>query len=142
MKRIVCATRGGAASRRVQEQAIALARQHSAKLTFLFVADTSSCGRVSEELTEILEDELKRMGRSLLHIAYVRAHEQGVEAEMLIRCGPVRQTILDVVRETEADALFVGAPRPATSTPEFGEEGMRDFAAEVKQTTGAEVFII
>jgi nucleotide-binding universal stress UspA family protein len=142
MKRIVCATRGGAASRAVQERAISLAAEHSAELVFLYVADSCSCGAMSEDLAQVVEDELRRMGRSLLHIAHVRAQEQGVEADMTAKCGPVRQTILDFVAETQADALVIGAPRRNSNVQEFGDNGLPAFARKVTEETGAQVLIV
>jgi len=142
MKRIVCATRGGAASRRVQEEAIALAKERGADLVFLYVADSTGCGTVPEDLGPVVADELTRLGKSLLHIAHVRAHERGIEASMVARCGPVRQTIVDFVLETEADALIIGAPHPRSRTPQFGDEGIRAFAEAVTAATGAQVVIV
>jgi len=141
MERIVCATRGGAASRSVQDRAIALAVEHAAELTFLYVSDSCSCGAMSDGLAQVVEDELRRLGRSLLHIAHVRAHERGVEAGMVAKCGPVRQTILDQLVETQADTLVVGAPRVISGAQEFGEEGIQAFAEEVTRKTGAQVVV-
>jgi nucleotide-binding universal stress UspA family protein len=142
MKRIVCATRGWTASRRVQEQAISLATTHEAELVFLYVADSCSCGTLSGELVQVLEDELTRIGRSLLHIAHVRAREQGVEAGMVARCGSVRETILQFVMEEQADVLVIGAPRSVSGTQEFGVEGIHAFAEEVTKATGAQVIVV
>jgi len=141
MERIVCATRGGEASRRAQERAIALAKEYSAELIFLYVADPSTYGLVSSTLAEALEDELGRMGKSLLHIAHARAHEQGVEAKMVVRCGPVRQAILDFISEVHADVLVIGAPRPGSDTQMFGKNGVHSFAEELTRATGVEVVI-
>jgi len=142
MERIVCATRGGAASRRVQERAIALAVEHAAELTFLYVSDSCSCGAMSEGLAQVVEEELRRLGRSLLHIAHVRAHERGVEAGMVAKCGPVRQTILDQVIEMQADTLVVGASRAMAGAQEFGGDGIQAFSEEVTRKTGAQVVVV
>ena len=142
MKRIVCATRGGSASRRAQDEAISLANQHSAELVFLYVADACHCGADTDEMAQVVADELTRLGRSLLHIAHVRAHQQGVEASMVARCGPIRQTIRDFVVETGADTLIIGAPRSSAGEQEFGEEGIRALAQEVAEGTGARVVIV
>jgi predicted metallo-beta-lactamase superfamily hydrolase len=126
----------------VQDRAISLAKEHSAALVYLYIADSRSCGVVSQEFARVVEDELRRVGRSLLHIAHVRSQEQGVEAELVARCGPVRQTILDFVTEARAEVLVVGAPRSISGAQEFGEEGIRAFAEEVTRTTGVEVVIV
>ena len=55
---IVCATRGGEASRRTQERAVALARERGDPLIFLFVADTNFTQPANQSLAEALADEL------------------------------------------------------------------------------------
>jgi len=114
MRPIVCATRGGEASRRTQERAVALAKERGAKLIFLYVVDRGFAGPVSEALADALEDELKRLGTSLLHIAQARAREQGVEAETAVRFGPVWETIGEYLRRVGAGTLVVGAARGGT----------------------------
>jgi nucleotide-binding universal stress UspA family protein len=141
MSRIVCATRGGAASRRVQEEAIGLAKELGAELTFLFVSDVEACAVGTGRLVDVIREELERLGRSLLHIAHVRATEQGVASEMVSRCGPVRQSILDFVGEIQADMLVIGAPRTVSGIQEFGDEGIKAFAEDVTQRTGVKVVI-
>ncbi|MGD1993777.1 MAG: universal stress protein, partial [Anaerolineae bacterium] len=89
MKSIVCATRGGQASRRTQERAIELAKERGAKLIFICVVDPTFTGPVDEQLGEALSDELKRLGGSLLYIAKARAEKQGVPAETVVQCGSV-----------------------------------------------------
>ena len=96
---IVCATRGGEASRRTQERAIALAKERGAPLIFLCAVDPSFAGTVSDELAAALADELRRLGRSLLCIAQARAREKGVEAQTHVRCGPARQARRDQAQE-------------------------------------------
>lgn len=41
ISKVLCATRGGEASYRTQDAAIAMAKQEDAELVFLFVADVS-----------------------------------------------------------------------------------------------------
>ena len=62
---IVCATRGGEASRRTQEMAIALARERGAPLIFFFVVDTNFARPANQALAEALVDDLEL---SLIHI--------------------------------------------------------------------------
>ncbi len=109
---IVCATRGGEDSRRTQERAIELARARGDDLVFLFVADTSFTPPAQQALAEIIADELVRLGRRLLGIAQVRAQEQGVVAQAIVRRGPVRSTLLSVLSELRATTLVMGAPHP------------------------------
>ena len=59
---IVCATRGGEASRRTQERAIALALEWEAPLIFIFVVDSNLDRPIDEELNAIVADVLERLG--------------------------------------------------------------------------------
>jgi nucleotide-binding universal stress UspA family protein len=139
---IVCATRGGEASRRTQERAIALATERNAELTFLCVVDPGFAGPVDEELALALADELRRLGRSLLCIAQARARERGVEAQTHIRCGPIRQSIKEYLREVNASTLVIGSPKTDTKQQAFDSEGVHNFAQAVHEATDVEVVVV
>lgn len=139
---IVCATRGGEASRRTQERAIALARERRDPLIFLFVADTRFARPANQTLAAALADELEQLGRSLLCIAQARAREQGITAEMALRQGPVRPTIEDFLREVNASTLVIGAPRTGSTTPAFAPGEIPQFARDIHRTTGIEVVVV
>lgn len=138
---IVCATRGGRVCRSTQERAIELAKEYDTKLIFLFVADPSFAGSVSAALAAALDDELERLGRSLLHIAQQRAREQGVDAEVVVRHGAVQPSIEDYVRQVEASMLVIGAPQTCSVPRTFSSEELNDFALDIKQATGVQVVI-
>ncbi len=142
---IVCATRGGEASRRAQERAIALAREQGAPLIFLFVVDTGPL-KPSKELAGVLADELEQLGASLLCIAQARAREHGVEAEMVVRRGAVRLALESFLREVDAGTLVIGAPerseRGAEHPPVFDPAGIDHFAAQIRAGLGVEVIVV
>lgn len=138
---IVCATRGGGASRRTQERAIALAKERDSDLVFLFVVDPSFTELVDEKLSAALTDELGRLGRSLLCIAQARAREKGTEAETEIRTGSVRQEIEKYLREVDADTLVIGAPRANSTGRAFGSENIYQLAEAIEQSTGVDVVV-
>jgi nucleotide-binding universal stress UspA family protein len=139
---IVCATRGGEASRRAQERAIALAREQGAPLIFLFVADTTPM-KPSKALADVLADELEQLGASLLCIAQARAHEHGVEADMVVRRGAVRPALESFLREVDAGTLVIGAPeRNAEHPPVFDPAGMDHFAAQIRADLAVEVVVV
>ncbi len=139
---IVCATRGGEASRRAQERAIALAREQGAPLIFLFVADIGPL-KPSKDLVDVLTDELEQLGASLLCIAQARAHEHGIEAAMVIRRGAVRPALESFLREVDAGTLVIGAPeRGAEHPPVFDPAGMDHFAAQIRAGLGVEVVVV
>ncbi|MGD2179280.1 MAG: universal stress protein [Anaerolineae bacterium] len=142
MGAIVCATRGGRASRATQERAIALAKERGAELVFLCIVDPGFAGPMDEPLTCALNDELKRLGRSLLCIAQARAQEQGIDAKTVVRSGPVRESVEAALRELDADTLVIGAPRAGSRTEAFGTEEVDRLADAVRQSTGVDVLLV
>jgi nucleotide-binding universal stress UspA family protein len=142
MGSIVCATRGGEASHRTQERAIALAKERDAELTFLCVVDGSFAGPVNECLAEALNDELRRLGRSLLNIAEARARERGVVAQTVCICGPVWESIEAYLHQVNASTLIIGSPRSDVTHRAFGSGDVTDFAKALRQNTGVEVIVV
>jgi nucleotide-binding universal stress UspA family protein len=117
---IVCATRGGEASRRTQERAIALARERGASLIFLFVADTNFAQPSNA----------------------TRAEEQGVSADMVVRHGAVRRAIEDFLREVQASTLVLGAPGTGSEKKTFSRGELPRFAQQINANTGVEVVVV
>jgi nucleotide-binding universal stress UspA family protein len=139
---IVCATRGGEASRRTQEYAIRLAKDREDDLIFLCVFDPSFAGDLNEDLAAALADEQRWLGRALLGIAQARARARGVQAEAEVLNGPVMESIEDYLREVHADTLVIGASKEDTSLAAFDVSEVERFAAEVRDDTGVEVIVV
>jgi nucleotide-binding universal stress UspA family protein len=139
---IVCATRGGEASRRSQERAIALARERGDSLIFLFVADTNFAQPANQALAEALADELERLGGRLLCIAQARAQEQGISADMVVRRGGIRQTIEDFLREVQASTLILGTSGTGSEKKTFSPGELPQFAQDIGAATGVEVLVV
>ena len=142
MAKVVCATRGGQACRRMQGKAIELARERDAELIFLYVADPAWVGPLDEPLLEALEAEMGRLGRSLVRIAHDRAQKAGVRSHMAVVHGPVRQSISDYLEQVGATTLVLGAPRSGAAPREFSEDSIDRFAESVRQETDVEVVIV
>ncbi len=142
MRPIVCATRGGEASHRTQERAIALARERNAELTFLCIVDASFAGPLNKRLTAALDDELKRLGRSLLHIAETRAQEKGVPVQTVCMSGPVQDNIQAYLDQVNASTLVIGQSRPNVMHHALGMGDADDFAEALRRTTGVEVIVV
>lgn len=142
MGSIVCATRGGEASRRTQQRAIRLAQERDAGLTFLCVVDPSFANPSDERLRAALQDELRRLGRSLLCIAQRRAEELGVRASTEVRCGPVLENIVAYLRESAADTLVIGAPEKERKIDALDPKNVERLAQEIRESTGVEVILV
>jgi nucleotide-binding universal stress UspA family protein len=141
MGNIVCATRGGAGSRAVQQAAITYARERGTGLVFLFVIDTSSLENEEAEMVAAVRDELLFLGHTLLRIAKKRASNYQVKAEIIVRDGNVKQQISKFLDESSAELLLLGAPRGTTDTT-FGDDVIEQFAESIHRDTGVEVEII
>jgi nucleotide-binding universal stress UspA family protein len=140
---IVCVTRGGEASLRTQERAIQLACEHKAALIFLFVADPGFIEPVGDELAAALADELKRLGNQLLCIAQSRACVHKVDAEVVVRHGPARQTIEDFLREVNASALVLGVPHTDLGAQTFASSrAPQSFVQEIRSTNGVDILLV
>ena len=142
MGAIVCATRGGKASRATQERAIDLAKERGADLVFLCIVDPSFAAPMDEPLACALDDELKRLGRSLLCIAQARAQQRGIDAQTVVRSGKLTESIEAAIHELDADTLVIGAPGVESQTEAFGSEDVSRLAEAVRQSTGVEVVVV
>ena len=139
---IVCATRGSEASRRTQERAIALVRERGASLIFLFVVDAAFVRMTNKDLADVVADELERLGRRLLSVAQARAREHDIDAEVAIRHGDVQQAVDGFLREVNAGALVIGAPRSSAEHPAFDPAALDEFAARIRADVGVEVIVV
>ena len=138
---IICATRGGAWSRAVQERAIQYAQRNHHVLVFLYVIDTSSLRVVDEGVRKAVREELRWLGLTLLLIARKRANSAQIDSEIIIREGAVRDEIISFIEEKSADLLFLGAPRGTTDTV-FGDDLIEQFAESIQNESGVAVEIV
>jgi nucleotide-binding universal stress UspA family protein len=138
---IVCATRGGEASRRAQERAIELARERGDLLIFFFAVDPAFTAPAQRELAQVVADEWAQLGRRLLSIAQSRAREQGVESEAVMRYGRVWPTLSDFLAEVSATTLVLGTPSANPASDAFSPGEVYAFADQV-HATGVEVVTV
>lgn len=141
MDHIVCATRGGAGSRAVQQRAIAHAAEHGSDLVFLYVIDLTGMSPAEKVLKPAVRSELMWLGRTLLRIAQKRSTDSHVESEIVIREGSVQEEICRFVKERSANLLFLGAPRGTTANIP-GDDVIERFAEKIHEETGVEVEIV
>ena len=139
---IVCATRGGEAGRRTQEWAIALAKERGGELVFLAVFDPCVASNLNEPQAAAVRKEQQWLGRALLGIAAARARKEGLEAETVVRCGPVLETIEAYLWEVGASALIIGQPKIDSALAAFRPGRVHDFAERVRRDTGVEVIVV
>jgi nucleotide-binding universal stress UspA family protein len=140
MGKILCATRGGEASYRTQDQAIALAKERGDELLFLYIVDLEFLDRASAPLVVDVENDIARMGEFLLLMAQERAEKQGVNAEITWRQGTVREELKNAAREEGVTLVVLG--RPVGEADVFEVAGLEAFAAEIQAETGIETRVL
>jgi nucleotide-binding universal stress UspA family protein len=140
MSKILCATRGGEASYRTQDQAIALARQRGDTLIFLYVIDTHFLDKTAAPIVVDVGQQVQHMGEFLLAMAQEKAKSQGFLVRGICRSGRVRDEIKAVAREEQVDIVVLGQPTGETNT--FAAEELMAFAVEIEAETGSQVVIV
>lgn len=141
MNEIVCATRGGEASRAVQMAAIEQAKASGNALIFLYVVSPDTVTDVEQGLEEAVIEELIWLGKAVLNVAEDRAESEGLESEKIIRVGTVQDEICSYLTERQASLLLLGAPRSAT-TSIFGDDPVERFASSIHESTGVDVAVV
>ena len=140
MSLILCATRGGEASYRTQQAAIALAKEHGDEIVFLYIIDLSFLNKTAAPIVVNIENELDQMGRFFLLMAKERASEQGVEVRTITRNGIVQEEIINAVLEEGATLVVLG--RPAGEQSAFQTSSLQAFADEIKRVTEEETILV
>jgi nucleotide-binding universal stress UspA family protein len=137
---ILCATRGGEASFRTQNAAIALAKKRGDEVAFLYVVDLNFLDKTAAPIVVDVENEISQMGKFLLLVAKERATEQGIEARMISRKGNVREKIKQTAIELGATLVVLGCPAGETSA--FRLSSLKAYAQEIEKETGIETQIV
>ena len=141
MGTILCATRGGEASYRAQDAAIALARERGDELLFLYVVDIGFLQKAERGVRpDVVKAEMEKMGEFLLAMAQERAQKQGVGASYVLRYGALRRELKTIAREEAVDLVVLG--QPAGTGSAFVPADLEAFAAEIEAETGVKARII
>lgn len=140
MGKILCATRGGEASYRTQDAAIALAKERDDTLLFLYVVDLHFLDKTSGSVVVNVEQEMAKMGEFLLLMAKERAADQGIVAETTCRKGEVREELKNAAHEEGVSLVVLGRPADAGSVFELAS--LEAFAAQIESETGVKTRIV
>lgn len=141
MGKILCATRGGEASYRTQDAAIALAQEHGDELLFVFVVDLGFLNKTERAVRpDVVATEMEHLGEFLLVMAQERAQAQNVPASYILRHGEFRDEMIACARQPDVTMVVLG--KPVGDESAFVPESLDAFAAEIEAETGTPVRII
>ncbi len=141
MKRILCATRGGEASRRTQDLVVTMAKEKGATVLFLYVVDVEFLKLTARGVRpDVVTTEMEHMGEFLLAMACERAAAQGVQAEMCLRHGPLVEALESAAREEGVDAIAFGRPTGLDSS--FSLSDLESLALRIEEDTGIKTYIL
>jgi nucleotide-binding universal stress UspA family protein len=141
MATILCATRGGDASYRAQDAAIALAKERGDELLFIYVVDIRFLDKTARAVRpDVVKAEMEKMGEFLLAMAQERAQKQGVEARYILCHGDLRDELKTAACGEAVDLVVLG--QPAGTGSAFVPADLEAFAAEIEAEAGAKACII
>jgi nucleotide-binding universal stress UspA family protein len=141
MEKILCATRGGEASQRTQDAVIAMAKEAGASIVFLYIVDVDFLKLTVRGVhADVVNIEMEHMGEFLLAMACERAAAQGVEAEGVLRHGPLIEALESAAREEGVDAIAFG--RPAGVGSSFSLADLEALTARIEKDTGIQTYIL
>ncbi len=142
MPGIVCAIRGGPDSRPTIIRAIALAKETDLQLYFLYVVNLDFLSHTSSSRIHTISREMNQMGEFILLSAQEMALAKGVSAEGIIRQGAVREEIIDLSKELEANYIVLGLPRGQREEDIFTREQLSNFIQRIENESGAKVALV
>ncbi len=141
MGTILCATRGGEASYRAQDAAIALAKERGDELLFIYVVDIGFLDKTARAVRpDVVTAEMEKMGEFLLVMAQERAQKQGVQARYILSHGDLRDELKAAACGEAVDLVVLGQPAGAESL--FTLAYLEACAAEIEAETGVKACII
>jgi nucleotide-binding universal stress UspA family protein len=141
MPGIVCAVRGGPASKPTISRAISLAKENSLAIYFLYVVNLDFLSHTSSSRVHTITQEMEQMGEFILLSAQATASRQEVEAQGVVRHGNVGAEIIKLCNEVEADYLVLGRPRVQDDADAFTHDQLAEFAKTIEAHTKAKVVV-
>jgi nucleotide-binding universal stress UspA family protein len=140
---IVCGVTGSKHAQKAALEAAALAKEHGARLTYVYAVDAGFVkGSVGGLSTGLAEDGLARLGDHILDYAAELAQAQGVSPKKIVRRGAVLEVLKEVMKEEKGDLLVLGHEEKSFFDRLRFKDGVEDHIEELKQQTGAQVTVI
>jgi K+-sensing histidine kinase KdpD len=140
MSAIVCAVRGGPASRPTIEKSIQMALETQLPLYFLYVVNLDFLVRTSSSRVQLISRQMQDMGEFILLTAQAEAESQGVKAVGTVRHGNIRDEIVALCLETNAKYVVLGKPKTQHEDANiFTHAHLDEFARRIETESGATI---
>lgn len=139
MSGIVCAIRGGPNSQPTIDKAISLSQEKNQQIYFLYVVNLDFLVHTESGRTQLFYEQLDQMGEFILLTAQEQAKEKNVSAEGVIRHGQVREEIIDLAKEIQANYVVLGIPQGTEENNVFAEGMIREYGERIETETNAKV---
>jgi nucleotide-binding universal stress UspA family protein len=139
MSGIVCAIRGGPNSQPTINKAITLSQEKKQQIYFLYVVNLDFLVHTESGRTQLLYEQMDQMGEFILLMAQEQAKGKNVPAEGVIKHGQVREEIIDLAKEIQANYVVLGTPQGAGERDVFAEGMISEFGKRIEGETGAQV---
>jgi nucleotide-binding universal stress UspA family protein len=141
MSGIVCAIRGGPDSQPTIDKSISLARETGQTIYFLYVVNLDFLSHTATSRVQVAAKEMHQMGEFILLTAQAQAMDQGIPAERVVRHGQVREEIISLCREVEADYVTLGRPRGQEEDDVFTHDRLKQFTEFIERESGAKAVL-
>ena len=139
MSGIVCAIRGGPNSQPTINKAISLSQEKNQQIHFLYVVNLDFLVHTESGRTQLFYEQLDHMGEFILLMAQEQARGKKVSAEGVIRHGQVREEIINLAKEVQANYVVLGIPQGAEEGNVFAEGMISEYGKRIEEDTGAQV---
>jgi nucleotide-binding universal stress UspA family protein len=141
MSGIVCAVRGGPASRPTIDKAIALAKDSGLTLYFVYIVNIDFLDHTNRSRVTTITEQMHQMGEFILLTAQESARAKGIEARVVVRHGNVTEGISGLCHEIHAEYLVIGRPQFHLDDSLFTEKLLAEFIERVEEQTSARVIL-
>ena len=141
MAGIVCAVRGGPDSHPTIQRALALGREQNLPVYFLYVVNLDFLAHTSSKRLKTAKEEMRKLGEFILLKAQKQADVSGVKAESITREGKVREEILQLCKEKQADFAILGHQSSDVENNVFSQQQFQQFIQRLEKETGVKVVV-
>jgi nucleotide-binding universal stress UspA family protein len=138
---IVCGVTGSAHAQSAALEAAALAKQHDARLIYVYAVDTTFLrGGIAAQAG--VRDSLVKLGHHILDMAEELAKAHGIAPVKRVRIGPVMEVLKAVIEEEKADLLMLGHEKRTLFEKTLFHGEVEDHVKELEDQTGVSVKVV